>query len=589
MPGQYDYPELTGTPREISAEEAECVTDILAEFFQMTVWRNQFAMQWEEAAQLIDPINKNTFFYGNYIWPGQKKTQQQIDARGMISLHRFGAICDSMLTPRNSQWHALEADDPYVMKDRATKLWFELVTKILFGYREDPTANFTGQNQAVYQSLGAYGNGLMLIDKFDGRQYGGKKGLRYKACRLGEMFLRENHQGIVDGFCRWFRLTAYQAAQKWGLDWLPATMHTSLRQHSPWQYNFIHCVRPRKDHDPERYDAKALPWGSYYVSLEGRCLMEPEGGYHTFPVAAARGDQGPMEVYGRGPAQLVLPSLKTLNAQKSDFLEQGHRAVKPTYITGDDGIVGFSMRPGALNKGAITEDGKKLVDILPTGNIQISKEMMEEEKSIIEDAFLVSLFKLILDEKILTATQVTEIVNQKGILIAPSMGRQQSEYLSPMIDRELSLLTEQRLLPPPPPRLREAKGSYKVKYTSPLAKSIRAGSVSGFTRTLDIAHSVAQNTGDPSVYDRFDFDTALPDIADINGSPASWIASDEQVAQKRKSRAQSQAAQQQIQALPSIAAMKKADAAQFKAGMMQQGGAPGAPGAGAPQPQGAPA
>lgn len=566
----------SGVPRNIPQDEQETVRDILQEFSQMTAWRNQFAMQWEEVAQLIHPTSRNTFFYGSYDWPGQKKTQQQIDATGMMALHRFAAICDSMLTPRNMEWHQLRANDDYVMKDRETRLWFDDVNRILFKYRYDPHANFTGQNQNNFQSLGAFGNGAMFVDKFDGTNYGKTRGIRYKAIPLGELFLRENHQGLVDGFIRWFRLTAYQASQKWGMERLPANLHASLKSNSQWQYNFLHCVRPRRDYDPERLDRRGLPFSSYYVSLEGQCLMAEEGGYRSLPICPSRYDQGPNEVYGRGPAMMVLPALKTLNAEKSDFLTQGHRAVAPTFITGDDGIVGFSMRPGALNKGGVSPDGKPLVQVLPTGNIQISEQMMDMEKALIEDAFLVSLFKLILDEKILTATQVTEIVNQKGILIAPTLGRQQSEYLGPMIDRELDLLSEQRLLPPMPPRLREAEGEYRVVYTSPLARAQRAGEVSGFTRTLDIAHSVANATGDASVYDPFDFESALPDIADINGVPERWMADQRAMVAKANARARAAQVQQQIQAAPAQAGMMKAQAAQFKAGMMNQqpGGAP---------------
>jgi hypothetical protein len=305
--------------------------------------------------------------------------------------------------------------------------------------------------------------------------------------------------------------------------------------------------------------------------------MQDEGGYHSFPLAAARGDQGPYEVYGRGPAQIVLPSLKTLNAQKTDFLTQGHRAAAPAYLVKDDGIVGFSTRPGAMNKGAMSEDGKPLIGILPTGNIQTNEKMMEMEKAIIDDAFLVSLFKLILDEKILTATQVTEIVNQKGILIAPSLGRQQSGYLQPMITREIELLARQRKIPPPPNEIKEAGGiEYRVDFQSPISKMQRMPEAAAAMRTLQIAHDVAQFSGDPSIYDVFDFTTMMPDIAEIEGMPETWMSSKQAIARKARNRAQQAQQQMQLQAMPSQAAMMKAQAAQFKAGMgqQQQGGAP---------------
>src|SRR5215510_4169306 len=146
-------PYTTGLPRVISDAEREIVRDIFQEFSQYVAWRSMFAGQWEESAQLILPTSRNTFFYQNFNWPGQKKTQQQIDSTGALALHRFCAIADSLVTPRNMMWHGLQGD-PYVMKDRATRLWFEDTTRILFRERYAPTANFPGQNYNNWQSLG---------------------------------------------------------------------------------------------------------------------------------------------------------------------------------------------------------------------------------------------------------------------------------------------------------------------------------------------------------------------------------------------------------------------------------------------------
>src|ERR1700682_4461919 len=115
--------------------EEEVVRNRLQGFGQLNLWRSTTAAHWEEIAELIDPASRNTFMYGNFNWPGQKKTDRQVDASGMMALGRFTAIVDSLTTPRNQMWHGLEANDPYVMKDRATRLWFEQVTKILFKQR----------------------------------------------------------------------------------------------------------------------------------------------------------------------------------------------------------------------------------------------------------------------------------------------------------------------------------------------------------------------------------------------------------------------------------------------------------------------
>src|SRR5215831_11111965 len=132
--------------RQISRREQCIVRDSLQEFSQYQIWRSVFAGQWEEAAELIEVSSRNTFFYQNFNWPGQKKTQQQVDATGALALHRFCAIADSLVTPRNMKWHGLQATNEYVMKDRDTRMWFESTTQKLFKYRYSANANFAGQN-----------------------------------------------------------------------------------------------------------------------------------------------------------------------------------------------------------------------------------------------------------------------------------------------------------------------------------------------------------------------------------------------------------------------------------------------------------
>lgn len=560
-----------------SQAETDLCSKLKARFTEKTTWRNVHAGQWEETAQLIWPEHRNTFFYGTWNWPGQKKNWQQVDASGMIALHRFAAIADSLLTPANSQWHSLEANDEYLMKDRRLRLYFDQLTNLLFKYRRNPLANFRGQNNANFRSLGAFGNATMFIDAFDGRHYHGFKGLRYRAVPLGETFFGENHQGIVDDVDRWFRLTPRQAAQKWGEEALPEQLRNALSKGSEWPFNFIHCVRPREDYDAKRLDYRGMPFTSYYMSIEGNCLMQAPGGYNSFPYAPSRYDQAPREVYGRGPAQMVLPALKTLNAQKSMFLKQGHRAADPVLLTAEDGLVSsVNLKPGALNSGGVNQDGKALVQVLPTGQIQVAIEMMQAERADIDDMFLVSLFKVLSEHPNMTATQVIELVNEKGMLVAPTLGRQETEYLGAMIPREIDVLESLGLIPPMPPLLREAQGEYQIVYTSPLALSQRAGEAAGFMRTVETAKEIVNITGDMAYLDPFDFDTALPEIAAIQNTPERWMAGAEKIAAKRQSRAQAQERQAQIQAMPAQAAMIKANAAAAKS---QPVGAPtGGPG-----------
>lgn len=568
--------------RDISDKEREYVDKDMRLFSQLSFYRTQaFASHWEEVSELVDPNSRNTFVFGNYNTPGQKKTDRQVDATGMMALERFAAICDSLLTPRNQMYQRLKAGGPdsdYIMKDRQTRLWFERVSNLHYYYRYLPEANFSSQNISNYRSLGAYGNLSMFVDEFDDPTI---KALRYAAIPLGQMFYVTNHQNKVVGAIRWFRMSARQAESQWPGQ-LPPQLQTAYANNNEMTiFDFLHVVMPRSDYDPDRLDARGKKWRSCYICLSGRCLMykqgaDIEGGYTSFPYAIGRYTQGVDEAYGRGWGMAVLPALKTLNAEKRTFLTQGHRAANPIYLSYDDGIVGFSQRPGAMNPGGVSAEGKPLVHTLPTGDINVTKEMMDEERNLINDAALVTLFQILVKTPQMSATEVIERANEKGILLAPTIGRQQDEYLGPMTDRELDLLSRMGLLPPQPGRLREARGSYSVVYDNPLARMAKAQQSAGFMRTLESVKELINITQDQSLLDPFKFPVAIPAIAEQNAVPESWMDDETGMARKAKDRARAMARKQEMDALPNKAAMVKAQAVAAQAGQPQQPQQPGA-------------
>jgi len=529
--------------------------EILSEFNHVKGNRGNWESHWTEIAERFIPSQSQQFkSKGSNSSNGSKNTEFIFDSTPTIALNRFAAILDSMLTPRNSTWHKLGASNPLIAKDRQAQIWFEEATRLLFKYRYAPEANFASQNQQVWKSIGAFGSGAMFTDDLIGG-----KGLRYKSIHLSEIYFVENHQGTVDKNLRHFPLTARQAYQKWG-DKCPEAVINSIKTAPDKQFYFLHCVRPNTEIDYERFDYKGMKFTSYYLSIEGKKIIE-WGGYNSNPYAISRYEQASGEVYGRGPAMDVLPAVKTLNEQKKTLLKQGHRAVDPVLLVHDDGIIDtFSMKPGHMNAGGVSSEGRALVHTLPVGNVSVGKDMMDDERAVINDAFLVSLFQILTDTGTQTATEVMERAREKAILIAPVLGRQQTEYLGPMIDRELDILSRQGVLPPMPGILKEAKGEYTIQYESPLARSQQSESVSGFMRTLESALQIANVTQSMAPLYHFNFKAAIPEIAMIQGSPTKWMNTPDQVAALEDSEAQQQQAAQAQAAAPGQAALIKAAA-----------------------------
>lgn len=533
--------------------------------------RGNWEEHWEDIAKRVVPHYSRSF-QGQAInrTQGDKRTEEMIDATAALALPRFAAAMESMLTPRSSIWHKVIPSDKSLMRNRLVRIWFEQVTEILFQARYATTANYASQQHECYMGLGAFGTSSMFIDALRSNTNPRAKGLRYRAVHLGEIYFLENHQGVIDTAIRRFPMKARQAVQKFDPATLPEKIVNAAKDSSRCEdeFWFIHCVWPRAESrpfDPDRLDVAGMPFASDYVCEEEKKLVFEKGktngaGYYTFPYPIGRYVVAPGETYGRSPAMMALPSIKTLNEQKKTVLEQGHRAVRPVMLAYDDGVLDtLSLKPGVVNFGGVDSQGRELVKTLPVGQLSLAKEMMGEERGVIQDAFLITLFQILVDNpKVQTATEVLERVREKGAMLSPTMGRQHSEWFGPMIDRELDVLNQQGMLPEMPRMLQEAQGSYEIQYDSPLSRAQKAESATGFMRTIDWTRTHVELTGDPSPLDYADWDTAMPALFDINGTPPSWVRGPEAVAEIRKQRAAQAQQQQALEALPAAAGAAKA-------------------------------
>jgi hypothetical protein len=459
-------------------------------------------------------------------------------------------------TPQNSVWHLLKAGDKVLQRNRQVRQYFDDLNDALFNWRYRPSANFVGNIQQVYLSAGVYGNGLMFIDQPEK-----ERGLRYRNVHLSEAYFVQNHANVVDTVYRCFWLTARQLKQQFSKqgDSLPDEVEQWMSEPNGTERKaeILHVVTPREDYDPTRMDSKGMRFESCYIYVSKQQVIR-ESGFRTFPYAVTRYMQSPGETYGRGPAQMVLPAIKVLNEEKQTMLKQGHRAVDPVLLAHDDGnLSSFSMKAGALNAGGVSAEGRALIQALPVGNIAIGDKLMDLERQPINDAFLVPLFQILVDSPQMTATEVLERAREKGMLLAPTAGRLQAEFLGPLIEREIDLLAAQDLLPPMPPILQQAQAEYKIVYDSPMSRMQRAEGAAGYMRALTVAAEYAKMTGDVESLDYFDMDKAMPEIQEINGSPVRWTRSEEDVQARRAKREQAAAAQQMVDAAPAAASVMK--------------------------------
>lgn len=541
------------------------VEQVLHRFNDVCGLRGNWESHWEEIAERVLP--RQTGFLGERT-DGEKKTQKVFDSRPMVALDRFASVMDSMITPRQTKWHNLKTNDPELNKMFEVQDWFYRVNQILYDARYAAKANFAGQNHERWTSVGAFGTGSLFID-FDP-----KTGLRYRCINLKDTYFLENHQGMIDTVFRKFDFTARQAVQQWGEKNLPERVQKALENpnESNKKFPFLHVTMPRDDVDRTKSDARGKPWASYYISIDCKQMVS-EGGYNSFPYSISRYVTAPDEVYGRSPAMSALPDIKMLNEMAKTDIRSAHKLIDPPILLHDDGILGnggmkVNMRPGGLNMGGVNRDGRALMQPFNTGaRVDIAEQKMEQRRQSIDDAFLVTLFQILVETPRMTATEALIRAQEKGMLLTPTMGRQQSEAIGPLIERELDLLAFHKILPPVPEVLMEAGGEYEIVYDSPMSRMQRAEELVGVQRTMELLTPFAQIN--PDVFDIFDPDKLAALTAEVSGVPTPVLRSLEQVDQIRQQRAAAQQQQQMTESVqPMAGAMKDvAQASQMMQGM----------------------
>jgi hypothetical protein len=535
-----------------------------------SLWQQQanFRALWNVAAQFCMPAWDN--FIGEFA-EGVNRNTRIFDSTAVTANERFAACMESMLTPRSQIWHEVKSDDAMLDDVPSVSRYLDNVNKILFAARYHPKANFASQTDECYMSLGAYGNNALFIDEVVGHC------LRYRSFPLSEIVWALNHQGMVDTVFRKFRYSAKQACDHWGKEHVPPELMRVMATDPYKEFEFLQCIRPNTEYSPFMYGDKGKEFECWYIYLGTKSVLS-RGAYRTFPCAIGRYRVAPREHYGRGPATTCLPDVRTANEMVKTGLRAGQKAVDPPILLAEDSVLNnFNQRAGANNYGMMTAEGKPLaMPFEGKANWELGEKMLDGTRGVIKDTFLNTLFQILVQNPNMTATEALLRAQEKGELIAPAMGRQQSEFLGPLIHREIDILSEAGQLPPPPMELVRSKRGTRIEYTSPYARALRAQEGTAIMNTAADIATIANL--DPTVKFVVDWHDTAREMGKIRGMPAKLMRSEDQVQALLKQAADQQQGAQQAAQAPQVAQGVKALAqAAQAAGMSPTGGSPGAP------------
>jgi hypothetical protein len=549
---------------------------LVARFERLRSERSMLETQWQEIAELMRPMSAE---FSRTRSMGEKRMDAIYDSTPLLALDSLSSGLWGSVTNSASRWFEIRARERGLNESHAVKLWTSIVTERLLQAFSEQGQRFYSRSLELYGDLAAFGTGVFYVDEDMASDR-----IWFSRIHLAEAFIAENDREVVDTLFRGpFKLTARQAVQKFG-----AETHPKLREAAekdPDQpHEFLHAVLPREEIDAPR-DRQNRKFASVYIWLDQRHVCRV-GGYHEFPFQTPRWSTQSRYVYGDAPGMLALPDVKMLNAQAKVGIVGAQKAVDPPILAADEqGIRGMRIRPGSIIYNGIDAAGRaRYAPLAPSGQLRLGLEYEEQRRQAIKDAFYFTLL-LQADRANMTATEWLGRQEEKLRLMGPQLGRIQSEFCEPLINRVFSILArrsrpfwqrgEDGVLPLPPPELLDAP-VLEIDYVSPLSVAQKAAKGAAVTRTLQIVAPIV--SGRPEVLDNFDVDAIARIAADANGMPAEALVDKQLVAQLRDQRAKQAQMAQMVAAAPELAGAAK-DAMGAAAMMRGPQAAPTAPAA----------
>ena len=397
--------------------------------------------------------------------------------------------------------------------------------------------NFNSEVHELYLDLVAMGTGCLFIE--EGNKGFATEQIHFKAMHISEYYIQENISGYVDTLYRKYKLSARQAVQEFGKDNLGEKVLQAATDKPDKEFNFIHAVEPTEDY--ERAMGKAntkLPFHSCHVCEEDKMVVRV-GGYNEFPYLVPRWSKATGEIYGRSPSYNALPDIKTLNKAVEIGLKAWAKAIDPPLLVQDDGVIGkVRMTPGGIT---VIRNDAAVKPLQIGANWQITDMKENQLRTAIRQAYYSDQLQL-QEGPQMTATEVQVRYELMQRLLGPTLGRFQSEFLNPLIERVFGIMSRAEAFFPTPDIL---EGELiDIDYVGPLARSQRMEEAVAVERLYQLAMQIGQV--DTSIMDIIDHDEAVRARAELLGVPKSILRGREEVDELREQRAMQQQMQQEM-------------------------------------------
>jgi hypothetical protein len=308
-----------------------------------------------------------------------------------------------------------------------------------------------------------------------------------------------------------------------------------------------------------------------WIELEAKHELA-EGGFHEFPFIVPRWDTSSGEDMGRSPGMIALPDADTLQAMGETILIAGQRAADPPLAVPNDGSFdAINTFPGGLAyydvETAIAVRGNPFFPIESGTNLPISRDMQQDSRQQVLNAFFKNILNLPVDGPDMTATEIIARKEEFIREIGPVFGRLETDYTAPMVERAFMIMLRAGAFLPIPEVLQGR--NLRFEYESPVKRirqQIEAAAARMWVQELIVLSEVK-----PEALDLINIDEYGRFSAEALVIPRKIVNGKDVVEAVRQQRAEALQAQQRAMAIQQFAEVAKTGAeAADKAGLVER-------------------
>ncbi len=465
---------------------------------------------------------------------GERKDYNIINETGLLALRTLQAGLLTGLASPTRPWHKTQADNPALNELANVRRWFE---------EADERVREVFLRSNVYQTLlasfgeeGLYGTTAFLVIE-DAQTV-----IRCHPYPTGSYCLMLDDSLRVSGAIRKLSMTPQQMVTRYGYEAVSDSMKVMYDSNAggvkETRFDVIHAVVKGSYFAPETFKPD-MPWMS--ISYELGAFNEKTGilrrsGFMENPLIAGRWKVTGENTYGESAGMDCLGSVMSLQAWEERIAQAAEKQFNPPMIASSDldprrlttlpGDISFADSKDVSN---LFKPAYQVEFRLEGGLSQIQRLEMR-----INDAMYRSLFQMFSDSdrREITATEINARMQEKMQVLGPVVERNVEEILAPLVQRTMSIMMRQGLLPPLPKEMQGQK--IKIEFISILAQAQKLGGLNSLSSLMGFAGSLVAVK--PDVMDIIDTDEAVREYADLAGVPEKVIKPQSQVDETRQAR-----------------------------------------------------